>query len=81
MEQLIQGKMENLDENSQLSYDEDTEIELYMARFESLMDRRPLLLNRFEKINTELFFNLFFCLFEAFYFVKILITFTNGKKE
>ena len=42
---MISAKMEESKEGA-LDMDEEVDLELRMARFEVLMDRRPLLLNR-----------------------------------
>jgi len=45
-ESMISAKMEESQETG-LDGEGETDLELRMARFELLMDRRPLLLNRF----------------------------------
>lgn len=44
---MISAKMEDMKHSAESpSQDEETDLELRLARFEILMDRRPLLLNR-----------------------------------
>lgn len=44
---MISAKMEDMKNSGEPpSQDEETDLELRLARFEILMDRRPLLLNR-----------------------------------
>ena len=46
-ESMISAKMEDMKHSAEPpSQDEETDLELRLARFEILMDRRPLLLNR-----------------------------------
>lgn len=45
MEQIVNAKMEAM--TNKKSADDDLEVDLLMARFENVIERRPLLLNRY----------------------------------